>query len=181
MYWLLTENYVLNANILVFMLIHTELFSNVSGLGLMPSWPRQHPWAVCLSHPVGARHCGGFAAMDRQQPIAAAAVALRTAARRAAAECGQCHVVSWRTKLNANHPCSASVDFSFGFAFRSDSVGAGATVPTQMSGPKQKSVTLPHNISYYCKINKNQCIRSDNANRRLEIQTKMFLVLGALL
>ena len=33
-YWLLTENYVLNANILVFMLIHTELFSNVSGLGL---------------------------------------------------------------------------------------------------------------------------------------------------
>ena len=35
MYWLLTENYVLNANILVFMLIHTELFSNVSGLGLM--------------------------------------------------------------------------------------------------------------------------------------------------
>ena len=46
MYWLLTENYVLNANILVFMLIHTELFSNVSGLGLvlsiglMPSWPR---------------------------------------------------------------------------------------------------------------------------------------------
>jgi len=48
-YWLLTENYVLNANILVFMLIHTELFSNVSGLGLiycglglglMPSWPR---------------------------------------------------------------------------------------------------------------------------------------------
>jgi len=58
-YWLLTENYVLNANILVFMLVHTELFSNVSGLGLMhcglglekflglglglglmPSWPR---------------------------------------------------------------------------------------------------------------------------------------------
>jgi len=34
-YWLLTENYVLNANILVFMLIHTELFSNVSGLGLL--------------------------------------------------------------------------------------------------------------------------------------------------
>ena len=34
MYWLLTESYVLNANILVFMLIHTELFSNVSGLGL---------------------------------------------------------------------------------------------------------------------------------------------------
>jgi len=33
-YWLLTENYVLNANILVFMLIHTELFSNVSGVGL---------------------------------------------------------------------------------------------------------------------------------------------------
>jgi len=32
-YWLLTENYVLNTNILVFMLIHTELFSNVSGLG----------------------------------------------------------------------------------------------------------------------------------------------------
>ena len=29
-----TENYVLNANILVFMLIHTGLFSNVSGLGL---------------------------------------------------------------------------------------------------------------------------------------------------
>ena len=39
-YWLLTENYVLNANILVLMLIDTELFSNVSGLGLMPSWPR---------------------------------------------------------------------------------------------------------------------------------------------
>ena len=42
MYWLLIENYVVNA-ILVFMLIHTELFSNVSGLGLglglMPSWP----------------------------------------------------------------------------------------------------------------------------------------------
>jgi len=50
------ENYVVNANILVFMLIHTELFSNVSGLGfglglkknlvlgldlgIMPSWPR---------------------------------------------------------------------------------------------------------------------------------------------
>jgi len=34
-YWLLTENYVLNANILVFMLIHTGLFSNVSGLGLI--------------------------------------------------------------------------------------------------------------------------------------------------
>jgi len=32
---LLIENYVLNANILVFMLIHTELFSNVSGLGLI--------------------------------------------------------------------------------------------------------------------------------------------------
>jgi len=27
---LLTENYVLNTNILVFMLIHTELFSNVN-------------------------------------------------------------------------------------------------------------------------------------------------------
>ena len=62
MYWLLTENYVLNANILVFMLIRTELFSDVSGrglihcglglvlgltlsglgfgLGLMHSWPR---------------------------------------------------------------------------------------------------------------------------------------------
>ena len=35
MYWLLTENYVLYNNILVFMLIHTELFSNVSGLGLI--------------------------------------------------------------------------------------------------------------------------------------------------
>ena len=35
MYWLLTENYVLNANILVIMLIHTELFSNVPGLGLI--------------------------------------------------------------------------------------------------------------------------------------------------
>jgi len=35
MYWLLTENYVLSTNILVFMLIHTELFSNVSGLGLI--------------------------------------------------------------------------------------------------------------------------------------------------
>ena len=34
MYWLLTETYVLNAIILVFMLIHTESFSNVSGLGL---------------------------------------------------------------------------------------------------------------------------------------------------
>ena len=34
-YWFLTENYVLNANILVFMIIHTELFSNVSGLGLI--------------------------------------------------------------------------------------------------------------------------------------------------
>ena len=34
MYCSLTENYFLNANILVFMLIHTELFSNVSGLGL---------------------------------------------------------------------------------------------------------------------------------------------------
>ena len=34
MYWLLTESYVLNANILVFMLVHTELFYNVSGLGL---------------------------------------------------------------------------------------------------------------------------------------------------
>ena len=33
MYWFLTENYVLNANISVFMLIHTELFFNVSGLG----------------------------------------------------------------------------------------------------------------------------------------------------
>ena len=64
-YWLLSENYVLNANILVFMLMHTQLYSNVSGLGLtyivasaskkilglvlgltisglglMPSWPR---------------------------------------------------------------------------------------------------------------------------------------------
>jgi len=47
-YWLLTESYVLNANILVFMLIQTELFSNVSGLGLgiMPSWPRKHPWTL---------------------------------------------------------------------------------------------------------------------------------------
>ena len=45
MYWLLTENCVLNANILVFMLIHTELFSNVSGFGLekiFGPWPR--PW-----------------------------------------------------------------------------------------------------------------------------------------
>jgi len=33
-YWLLIENYVLNANSLVFMLIHTELLTNVSGLGL---------------------------------------------------------------------------------------------------------------------------------------------------
>jgi len=41
-YWLLTEDYVLNANILVLMLTDTELFSNVSGLGLglMPSRPR---------------------------------------------------------------------------------------------------------------------------------------------
>ena len=31
---MLTENYVLSANILVFMLIHAELFSNVCGLGL---------------------------------------------------------------------------------------------------------------------------------------------------
>ena len=56
MYWLLTENCVLNANILVFMLIHTELFSNVSGLGLdleknfrprprpHSFWPRPQPW-----------------------------------------------------------------------------------------------------------------------------------------
>ena len=56
MYWLLTENYVLNANILVFMLIHTELFSNVSGFGLEKNfgpwprpwphsfWPRPRPW-----------------------------------------------------------------------------------------------------------------------------------------
>ena len=56
MYWLLTENYVLNANILVFMLIHTELFSNVSALGLgleknfgprprpLSFWPRPRPW-----------------------------------------------------------------------------------------------------------------------------------------
>jgi len=55
-YWLLTENYVLNANILVFMLIHTELFSNVSALGLgleknfgprprpHSFWPRPRPW-----------------------------------------------------------------------------------------------------------------------------------------
>jgi len=55
-YWLLTENYVLNANILVFMLIHTDLFSNVSGLGLEKNfgprprprphsfWPRPRPW-----------------------------------------------------------------------------------------------------------------------------------------
>ena len=34
MCWLLTENYVLNANALVFMLIHNELFSNVCGLDL---------------------------------------------------------------------------------------------------------------------------------------------------
>jgi len=31
-YWLLTENYVLNANSV---LMHTDLFSNVSGLGLI--------------------------------------------------------------------------------------------------------------------------------------------------
>ena len=77
-YWLLTENYVLNANILVFMLIHTELFSNVSGLGLEKNfgprprprphsfWPRPWPWphaqlasltslVVCLS--VGLSVC----------------------------------------------------------------------------------------------------------------------------
>jgi len=35
MYWLLTENCVLYANISVFMLIHTELFSNMSGLNLI--------------------------------------------------------------------------------------------------------------------------------------------------
>ena len=35
MYWLLAENCVLYANILVFMLIHTELFSNMSGLNLI--------------------------------------------------------------------------------------------------------------------------------------------------
>ena len=34
-YWLLTENYALNANILVFMLMHTDLFSNVFGIGLI--------------------------------------------------------------------------------------------------------------------------------------------------
>jgi len=51
-YWLLTENYVLNASVL----IHTELFSNVSGLGLEnffgprprprphSFWPRPRPW-----------------------------------------------------------------------------------------------------------------------------------------
>ena len=47
MYWLLTENYVLNANILVFMLIHTELLSNVSGLGLKKIFgPRPRPWPL---------------------------------------------------------------------------------------------------------------------------------------
>jgi len=68
-YWLLTENYVLNANILVFMLILTELFSNMSGLGLtlsglglglMPIWIllKQETvsgsgisWAICKSAP----------------------------------------------------------------------------------------------------------------------------------
>jgi len=54
----ITENYVLNANMLVFMLIHTELLSNVSGLGLgleknfgppprprpHSFWPRPRPW-----------------------------------------------------------------------------------------------------------------------------------------
>ena len=56
-YWLLTENYVLNANILVFMLIHTELFSKVSGLGLKKIfrprphsfWPRLWPHAQLAS------------------------------------------------------------------------------------------------------------------------------------
>ena len=57
--WLLTENYVLNANILVFMLIHTELFSNVSGLGLEKIfgpwpcphsfWPRPHAQLASLT------------------------------------------------------------------------------------------------------------------------------------
>ena len=65
-YWLLTENYVLNATILVFMLIHTELFSNVSGLGLIHCcldlekifgprprphsfWPRPHAQLASLT------------------------------------------------------------------------------------------------------------------------------------
>jgi len=68
-YWLLTENYVLYANILVFMLINTELFSNVSGLGLIHCdlglkkifgprprphsfwrfWPRPRPYAQLAS------------------------------------------------------------------------------------------------------------------------------------
>ena len=59
MYWLLTENYVLNANILVFMLINTELFSNLSDLGLEKTfgrrprphsfWPRPWPHAQLAS------------------------------------------------------------------------------------------------------------------------------------
>jgi len=65
-YWLLTENYFLNSNILVFMLMHTELFSNVSGLGVIHCglgleiffgprprphsfWPRPWPYAQLAS------------------------------------------------------------------------------------------------------------------------------------
>jgi len=65
-YWLLTENYVLNANILVFVLIHTKLFSNVSGLGLGVEkifgphprphsfWPR--PWPHAQLAPLTSLH-----------------------------------------------------------------------------------------------------------------------------
>ena len=54
MYWLLTENYVLNANISVLMHTHTELFSNVSGLGLEKNFgprprPRPHSLASALA------------------------------------------------------------------------------------------------------------------------------------
>jgi len=49
-YWLLTENCVLSANILVFMFIHTELFSNLSGLGLEKNFgPRPWPHAQLAS------------------------------------------------------------------------------------------------------------------------------------
>ena len=63
--------------------------------------------SVSLSHLVAARHCSGFAAVGltgrRYQLIATATRCHSMAAmRHAAAECGQCHVVSWRRKLNGD-------------------------------------------------------------------------------
>jgi len=62
-YWLLTENYVLNANILVFMLMHTVLFSNVSGIGLrlekdFGPRPRPHDLLASLASLVGGGRAG---------------------------------------------------------------------------------------------------------------------------